>query len=386
MKILIAGDLVPTLENEELFAKGEIYNNLSDEMKKKWFDVDYRIINLECVIGNKNKLSEIVKTGPCLICNEDCINGIKELKPDLLTLANNHMFDFGSKGINSTCNILDKNNISYTGIINSCTEMYKPFVLERDGIKVGIFNICENEFSGATQETIGCNTFIESKSYYEIMNAKKELDKLIVIFHGGREYYQYPSPNLQRIARGFVDFGADCVIIQHSHCIGCKEEYKKSQILYGQGNFIFYNDKYAGKNKELIKDSLLVCLQINKNSIDIEYYPLEQNKKLVDFSNSIKIMNDFEFRSKEIMTDRFIYDKYNELSNNNYNYIIYRIHNKSIIFKFLWKLSKGKIARKLYKKKDLAQLLNSIECEAHRELVINSIKNEIKRKSNKNEK
>ena len=64
-------------------------------------------------------------------------------------------------------------------------------------------------------------------------------DYTIVLYHGGKEYYRYPSPNLQRVCRYMIEKGTDLVICQHSHCIGCEENYLSGKIVYGQGNFIF---------------------------------------------------------------------------------------------------------------------------------------------------
>lgn len=60
-----------------------------------------------------------------------------------------------------------------------------------------------------------------------------------MLYHGGKEYYRYSSPNLQKTCRKMTEKGADLVLCQHSHCIGSYEEYNDSTILYGQGNFIF---------------------------------------------------------------------------------------------------------------------------------------------------
>ena len=59
------------------------------------------------------------------------------------------------------------------------------------------------------------------------------------IINGGKEHYRYPSPDLQKICRKFIDKGADLVVCQHSHCIGCEEKYNHGTIVYGQWNFLF---------------------------------------------------------------------------------------------------------------------------------------------------
>ena len=57
--------------------------------------------------------------------------------------------------------------------------------------------------------------------------------------HGGNEGYPYPSPRLMDTCRFLVEQGANAVICQHSHCVGCYEEYRGGHIVYGQGNLIF---------------------------------------------------------------------------------------------------------------------------------------------------
>ena len=83
------------------------------------------------------------------------------------------------------------------------------------------------------------------ESLDHIQNLKDQCDYVIVLYHGGKEHYRYPSPYLQRVARKMVEKGADLVVCQHSHCIGCYEKYKDSMIIYDQGNFIFERISYS---------------------------------------------------------------------------------------------------------------------------------------------
>ena len=100
---------------------------------------------------------------------------------------------------------------------------------------------------------------------------KAQCDYAIVLYHGGKEYYRYPSPNLQKTCRKLVEKGADLVICQHSHCIGCEEKYQDGTIVYGQGNFLFDH----GDN-EYWNTSLLVQI---KDDGQINYVPLK-NKRI----------------------------------------------------------------------------------------------------------
>jgi poly-gamma-glutamate synthesis protein (capsule biosynthesis protein) len=86
---------------------------------------------------------------------------------------------------------------------------------------------------------MGANPFDPFLTMRDIRAAKKEADYLVVLYHGGKEQCEYPSPRLRNLCQEMVHNGANAVLTQHSHCIGCYEEYEGGHILYGQGNFHF---------------------------------------------------------------------------------------------------------------------------------------------------
>ena len=130
-----------------------------------------------------------------------------------------------------------------------------------------------------------------------------------MLYHGGKEHYRYPSPLLQKVCRKIVDSGADVVVCQHSHCIGCEEHYKNGVIVYGQGNFIF---DYC--NNEYWNTSLLIGIDDNFN---IEYIPIQKNNecvRLADASGRKSIISSFNKRSSEINLPGFIEEAYAEFA------------------------------------------------------------------------
>lgn len=372
IKILIAGDLVPTKSNKDKFEEQNFIDYIGEDFKKIWLSADYRIINLETPLGEN--LKPIDKNGPNIIASRKAIIGIKSLCPDIILLANNHIKDYGIEGIDNTIRVLKENQIQYTGILDNCDITVKPIYIEKDNIKIGIYNVCENEFSISTKNEKGSNQFEGIKNYIEVSEMKKSCDYLFVLFHGGKEHYRYPSPNLQKICRGFVDSGADLVVTQHSHCIGCKEEYKNKTIIYGQGNFIF-----ADENNEYWNTSLIISADIEKDSIKFEYIPIERKEDIIAISKDYKIVDDFLYRSEQIKNSEFIEKEYEKIANENLNMYINMLHKISFKSRVLNKLTHGKYIEYLYNKKDYIRILNIIECEAHRELLIRGLKSIIRR-------
>ena len=156
---------------------------------------------------------------------------------DLLTLANNHILDQDQQGLVSTCSVLDAAGIAYTGVGQTPEEAAKPYIFECDGKRIGVYACAEHEFSIVTEHSAGANPIDLLETPDHVAALKEQCDYVIVLYHGGKEHYRYPSPNLQKVCRKLVEKGADLVVCQHSHCIGCEEK------IPGGG----YNHIWSGK-------------------------------------------------------------------------------------------------------------------------------------------
>jgi poly-gamma-glutamate synthesis protein (capsule biosynthesis protein) len=199
VQLIIGGDLVPTQSNIDLFSNGDTNTLFGEELLSLWNASDLRIFNLEVPITDK--IDPITKYGPHLIAPTSTIKGIKALNPTLITMANNHILDQGSQGLKSTEDILNRNDIPFIGAGNNLNEANKPYVIQRDGLKIGVYACAEHEFSIATENTPGANPFDPLESLDHIAALKAKCDYVIVLHHGGKEHYRYPSPYLQKVCR-----------------------------------------------------------------------------------------------------------------------------------------------------------------------------------------
>lgn len=373
MQILIAGDLVPTQSNIGLFSNGDITELLGEKLLFLWNEADIRIFNLEVPIVDKE--NPIAKCGPNLITPTSSIEGIKALNPSLITLANNHILDQGNRGFKSTLNILNKNNIPYFGAGCNIYEASKPYILYKDGFEIGVYACVEHEFSIATKNDPGANPFDPLESLDHIQDLRNKCDHLIVLYHGGKEHYRYPSPDLQKVCRKIVDKGANLVVCQHSHCIGAFENYNGSTIVYGQGNFLFDHSE-----SEFWQTSLLINVTLTAGNMSVEYIPIMKHGnsvRLADKQNSKKILQDFGERSRQILNEGFIQEAYNKFAAQMLNNYLLAFHGNNLFFRVLNKLCRHTLASKLYTKKSMTVIENFVECEAHRELVLTGLKEKI---------
>lgn len=375
MSLIIAGDVVPYNKDIKLFKDGNLKKLLKGELYDIWNNSQHKVFNLEAPLINEG--IPIIKCGPNLKIDEDCIFGIKKMNPSIVCLANNHIMDYGVEGLNKTINLLNENMINFVGIGKNIESLKKYEILSVDNKKVALLNVCENEFSVSSYSEAGTYGYDEGNVVNELLELKKKNDYAVVIYHGGKEHYRYPSPLLQKRCRLLSDFGADLVICQHSHCIGCMEKYNNTTIVYGQGNFLF--NKY---NNEFWNNSLIINVSF-KDNIDIDYIPItkcDDGIKIPEKNNYDEILSDFYKRSNEIKKNNFIYDNYNKYSKEMLKNYLIGIHNSNFIFRLLLKITNKKILNIIYSEKKLAIIQNYLECEAHRELFINGIK--VNRKDN----
>ena len=364
MKILIGADIVPTQSNIESFSDGNIEKIIDKKLESILKDADFRVFNLETPLADSE--TPIKKCGRNLITSTLCMNGIKKLGVDLVTIANNHIMDQSIEGLQSTINVLSENGISYVGAGNNLSESQKSYIIEKDGLKIGIYACAEHEFSIAEKNYPGANPFDPFESLDHIEQLKKQCNYVIVLYHGGKEYYRYPSPLLQKTCRKMCEKGADLVICQHSHCIGCEERYNNSTIVYGQGNFIF--DR---KDNEFWNSALLIEADFT-DGMNIRYIPLEKKEGIVKYSEDESIMNEFKERSEYIKEDGFIEKEYSEFARKMIDRYIRTFCGESLPFKILNKLCGHRLKKKISEKRMLA-IKNYVECEAHRELLLKGL-------------
>jgi hypothetical protein len=132
LDILIGGDLVPTKSNFELFCSANTSELLGNALLDIIIKADFRVFNLEVPLTDQEM--PIIKCGPNLIAPTSTINGIKQFQTDLLTLANNHIMDQGTQGLDSTIKVLSENGINYVGAGTTLKEAACPYVFKRNGL------------------------------------------------------------------------------------------------------------------------------------------------------------------------------------------------------------------------------------------------------------
>lgn len=376
-RFVIGADFVPTSKNVELFIEGEVDELFGHELKDILDTADFRIFNLESPFAVIE--TPIPKQGPNLFAPIKAINGYVASGVNVLSLANNHILDQGPEGLHDTIRLLEKKYIGYLGAGDTYEDAAKPYFFEFINKRIGIYACAEHEFTIVSEEHAGANPFEEFESYNQVAEIKKESDYVVVLYHGGKEHYRYPSPELQKRCRKFIENGANLVVCQHSHCIGCEERYKDGTIVYGQGNFLFNSGE-----SEYWNTGLLISVDEN---FEVSYIPLIKTERGVQLANDIdakQIIGDFNKRTEEIKDEIFVKERYAELSRKALAYYLVSLSGKKhgIILRALNKITRYKFydwyMSIKYNKTKLLAIKNFIECEAHRELILSGINEKLK--------
>lgn len=281
MNLFFCGDIMPggVLPYQDHYITLELLNYLHS--------FDFRIGTLEAAIGTNIPYDPIKMAGRQNIVyarNEDFFR-VKEMGFDVVSLANNHVFDLGKEGLYNTIKMLKDNNIQYCGAGMNSEEASRPIVIEKDNIKTAIFAYCKHDeghwktIPVATNNNAGVNPLDMDKVINDIQNARKLYDHIIIMPHWGREYTSLPSDLCIDMAKRMVDVGASAVLGSHAHQIQPSFYYKKGYICFSMGNFLF-PDFYMQPLRPIWYPNITIDLSQIKSVCDYPF-PIEEPMKRV---------------------------------------------------------------------------------------------------------
>jgi len=294
----IREEMKKTEEEIKMIAVGDIM--LSRVVGQKMIEYkDYKYPFLETAdITNKADIvfgnlegpivsGRIIKSGEMIFrADLESVGSLKFAGFNVLNLANNHIADFGKRGLESTMEALDGSGILHTGAGTSEEEICKAAIKDVKGTKFAFlgytYNFSQRKSSG--DDIYGAAYMDTEKMKDEVRKAKSEADIVIVSMHAGTEYKTFPDKFQEDFARGAIDAGADLVIGHHPHVVQTVEKYEDGYILYSLGNFVFdqmwSNETRLGAIAEITFE--------DKEVKDIKFIPI----KIYDYSQPRIIENE----------------------------------------------------------------------------------------------
>jgi len=333
---------------------------------------DLRIINLEAPIGAGRKTDRILKTGPHLSAPpETALPPLKDLGADLVTLANNHIRDFGGPGLAETLEHLKAAGIGAVGAGLDLAAADKPFVLEREGLRISVLNFGENEWASAGPARPGANPYDVVANAEAIRAARGTSDFVLVIIHGGQEDYHFPTPRMVREYRFFAESGASVIIGHHPHCVGGLEVHRGTPIFYSLGNFLFT----LPSDHEWWYKGLVLSLRLGKGAeVSWDLVPVAPSK--TDFRLAClggeagrAVLQEVEGYSRAIADEACLEREWESFLSRYKGYYLTVFNPLNIVRSRRLKtlLAKLRLDRLFITRRQYAEVLNTIRCESHAE-------------------
>jgi poly-gamma-glutamate synthesis protein (capsule biosynthesis protein) len=181
---------------------------------------------------------------------------------DIVTLANNHIYDFAEQGIFDTMHFLDEAGIHFVGAGSNIAEARRPVIIPVNGLRLAFLGYYgtrkHSDSHPATPDSAGTAmrklTFIRE----DIGKIRDSVDFISVNLHWGYEKEHYPEPSQVRFAHRIIDYGADLVVGHHPHVLQGVERYRGKTIAYSLGNFIFGGNSRKTDRSAILRITLPV--------------------------------------------------------------------------------------------------------------------------------
>lgn len=364
-RIMLVGDFFPTEKNSSFFSSGDIESLFGTRICDLLSNADLTICNLEGALTDHNE--RCMKTGPVKVAPTSTIHAYKQLGIDHCMLANNHVTDGGHQGLLDTMRVLDEAGIGYIGAGQNESSIVRSFIKEIDGVLLGVYNVSETMYNRPSKDKAGVWLYDEYIVCQEIKALKKKCNFVIVLYHGGIEKFQYPSPELRKRFYRMADNGADVVIAQHTHCIGSEEYYNGSYLLYGQGDFLL-KDFAPG----LTDTGLIIELILSDNHLDVKKHLVRSKDKLFVRYDDQQDLSSFEERSKMVTDEEYVWNQLQAFCDNELRLYLTAFKSPSRL-RLLQKRFFPQVYKKWlfdYQKRDLLFALHTLRSEQNRETAI----------------
>ncbi len=278
--LLFAGDVTLGYHYEE-YVDEQIKKGMPKDEALAWgfarvrdvtTKADLFVVNLECPFTSKG---EKIAKNFNFRARPELVAALASGGVDVVSLANNHLMDYGPEGLFDTLATLDQHRIVHFGAARNLAAARTPAIVDVKGIKVaflGYFflgdrNIEPKEViaspdapgvAGEFSDLAALSAMVKA----DVRAAKKKADLVIPFFHWGREGRAEPEPYQTALAKVAIDSGAAAVIGSHPHVLQPIDRSKGAPIVYSLGNFVF-----GGNWDPKDKRTALVELTVSKAGV-----------------------------------------------------------------------------------------------------------------------
>lgn len=263
--------------------RGEgVYGILSKEVVDIMNNADIMVANNEFTISDRGSPLNKQYT---FRASPNRLNIYKEMGVDLVSIANNHIYDYGEEAFQDSLKYLKEYDIPYVGAGTNIKEAKRAFYYIAGGYKISFISASRAEKNivtpGATSTSSGVFRCYDNELLINTIKEEKEKsDYVILLIHWGKEDSHELEEVMLKTSKEYVDAGADLVVGSHAHLLQGMEFYKDKLIAYNLGDFIF--------NRETKDTGILNVNILNDGSMTYDFIPCIQK----DYKTSILSDND----------------------------------------------------------------------------------------------
>ena len=233
------------------------------------------------------------------------VSVLEDLGVDIVSLANNHVYDFGEDALLDTLDTLDDAGIPYVGAGENLEEASAIYYYELDGFTVAFLSGTRIEWTeqtkGATEDSPGVFRTAESNDllYQRTQEAAENADYVVVYMHWGIEAVTYQEAYQTQTGHDLIDYGADVVIGDHPHYLQGIEFYENKPILYSMGNYWF-----NGKTMDTMLAELHITGTADDFDVELQLIPAIQTGCQVIYYDTAEEQDTF-YRNMESLSSAY---------------------------------------------------------------------------------
>lgn len=284
-------------------SRGGINGVLGSKMLDIMKSSDIMIANSEFTVSNRG--TALPNKMYTFRAKKERLSIYDEMGVDMVTLANNHVYDYGLDAFNDMLDAFNEYKIPHIGAGHNIEEAKRPYYFIINGYKIAFVSASRAEKNimtpGASNDSGGVFRCYDPT---DMINLIKELrgscDYVIPIIHFGRENSHELEEEQVSSAHAYIDAGADMVVGHHAHTLQGVEIYNDKPIIYNLGNFLFNNEAI---------DTALFKVNLNKDG-SMEYYivpALQKDSKteVLEGDDKLRVINDINSWSINASLDEF---------------------------------------------------------------------------------
>jgi len=262
---------------------GAVGTVIEDQRINPFQKVVHELKNADITIGNLEFpatiecMGEFTSSHSHLAVRPENMEALHDTGITHLSLANNHILDWGIEGINVTQSMLSDLEIKYLGAGLDEKEANRELLENVRGINLALLSFCKSGYFSAKGKRAGAAELNVRKIVNKISALRDYADLVIVLLHWGTEFSFYPDPKQISQAHAIIDAGADAIIGHHPHVLQGWETHKGKPIFYSIGSFLYDPLSETVPSNKIIEErrtSIILRLSLNEEkTFDSEIIP-----------------------------------------------------------------------------------------------------------------